>query len=140
VILLDTCVVSETVRPRPDPGVLRWLEARRGSGLFVSVLTLGELRKGVDLLPDGARRDALAAWIVRFGTDFADRTLPVDARIASRWGAVTAAAARGGRVVSVIDGLVAATALEHGLTVATRNVTDFAPTGAAVVDPWSPGP
>jgi predicted nucleic acid-binding protein len=138
-ILLDTCVVSETVRPRPDPRVLAWLAARRDTPLFTSVLTLGELRNGVGRLAPGARRGALEAWIEQFTTDFADRMLPVTSRVAARWGELTSAAARRGRSVAAVDGLIAATALEHGFVVATRNTVDFDSTGVRTVDPWLVG-
>jgi predicted nucleic acid-binding protein len=137
-ILLDTCVVSETVRPRPEPRVLAWLAAQRGTALFTSVLTLGELRNGLGRLPAGARRDVLAAWIGRFTAEYGDRMLPVTARVATRWGDLVSEASRRGKSLAAVDGLIAATALENGFAVATRNTTDFEPTGVRLVDPWTP--
>jgi predicted nucleic acid-binding protein len=135
VILLDTCVVSEPVRARPDPNVLRWLSAHRGQ-LYLSALTLGELWKGLARLDAGPRRERLSVWIEQLGAQHADRTLPIDARVAARWGELCATAERKGTPLGVIDGLLAATASTHGLSVATRNVADFAPAGVPVVNPW----
>jgi predicted nucleic acid-binding protein len=135
--LLDTCVISEVVRKKPEPDVLAWLAAQDEDHLFVSVLTLGELHKGIARLDDPARQTALEAWV---GGDlrrrFIGRIIPVDAEIAARWGRITGAAERSGRVIPVIDGLLAATALENGLTLATRDVTHMEPTGVALFDPW----
>lgn len=137
-ILLDTCVVSELARPSPDPRVLRWFDALDDSSLHLSVLTLGEIRKGAELLDDGPRRDRVEAWLAELRASFADRILPVDDGVALCWGSISAATRRRGCVRPPIDGLIAATARFHGLVVATRNVTDFEGTGVGLVDPWLP--
>jgi predicted nucleic acid-binding protein len=131
--LLDTNVVSETRRTRADSGVMAFLSAADAAGLFLSVLTLGELRKGV-----GAKRrtdpnaaDRLGAWVDGIETVFADRVLPVDAAAARIWGELSA-----GRSLPVIDTLIAATAIGRGLTLVTRNTSDVASTGVPLVDPW----
>lgn len=135
-MLLDTCVVSEIARPRPDRGVLSWLETTPEDHLHLSVLTLGEIAKGCSLLPIGARRKRLETWLHDLQADFADRLLGIDVDCARTWGRISAEATRRGRTVGVVDGLIAATALRHGLTVVTRNVNDFALTGAPLLNPF----
>jgi predicted nucleic acid-binding protein len=133
--LVDTNVLSELRRRDPDANVVRWLEGRPATTLYLSVLTLGELRKGIEALPEGARKRRLLDWLeVALPGFFAGRVLPIDARVADRWGQLVAQA---GRPVPAIDSLLAATALTHGLTLVTRNLRDFQYPGLAVVDPWS---
>jgi toxin FitB len=135
--LLDTNCISEVVRPQPDPHVLEWLEAADESLLYLSVLTLGEIRKGVGALSQSKRRTRLEAWLeLELQARFAGRILPVDAAIADRWGFLAAAAKRKGSSLSAIDGLLAATALHHNLTLVSRNVTDFANIPVPVLSPW----
>ncbi len=135
-ILLDTCVISELGRTRPDQRVLAWFDPLRDEQLRLSVLSVGELQKGIDLLDAGARRVRLQGWLDGLVDLFSDRILPVDQDVARRWGAVSAACQRAGRPRPPVDTLIAATALCHGATLATRNLRDFAGTGVRVVDPW----
>jgi predicted nucleic acid-binding protein len=134
--LLDTNVILELVRRKPDPRVTAWVESADENLMYLSVLTLGEIRKGVASLKDAARRVDLEAWldgdlVVRFE----GRILPVDRAIANRWGRITAQV--GPRVaLPVIDGLLAATAIHHNLTLVTRNTKDVAATGVPVFNPW----
>lgn len=132
--LLDTNVLSELRKKLPHPLVASWVQARPASQLFISVLTLGEIRKGVDMLQPGQRKDALSDWLA---TDlpayFAGRILPIDVRVADRWGALQAGA---GRSVPAVDSLLAATAIECGMTFVTRNVKDFAGLSLQLIDPW----
>lgn len=139
-MLLDTCVISELARPAPDPRVLAWLDSVSDDSLRVSVLTLGEIRKGADLLADGPRKVRVDAWLDELRTTFADRILPVDEAVALQWGAISAASRRAGRARPSIDSLLAATAIFHHLKLATRNVADFEGTGAVVVNPWDATP
>jgi predicted nucleic acid-binding protein len=135
--LLDTNVVSELVRLKPDGNVLRWVEETNESVLFLSVLTLGEIRNGVERLRSGRRRGRLELWLqVDLRFRFEDRILPIDAAIADRWGMVSAIAAAKGKPVPVIDGLLAATALHHNLTLVTRNSKDVSATGVPTLNPW----
>jgi predicted nucleic acid-binding protein len=135
--LLDTNCISELVRNRPEPSVLKWIDAADESLLYLSVLTLGEIRRGVAGLPQSRRRSQLEAWLeVDLQARFAGRILPIDAAVADRWGLLAAEAKRRGRTISSIDGLLAATAMEHNLTIVSRNVTDFTNTQAAVLNPW----
>lgn len=135
--LLDTNVLSELVRPAPDARVVAWIEAHSPLELGISVLTLGELTKGIGMMAVGHRRDALERWVVvELAGQFRGRVLPVSEGIAAAWGALAAEARRSGRVLPVIDGLLLATAQVHDLTLVTRNTEDCAGRGVAVFDPW----
>jgi len=137
--LLDTNVLSEfNRRGDPSPLVKRWLEAADSSSLYVSVLTLAEIRFGVDLLPPSKRRTQLEEWLEReLPAWFEGRLLPIDRATADRWGVLRAQAQLKGRPLSIVDGLLAATALCHGLAIVSRNEADFATVGLAVVNPWT---
>jgi predicted nucleic acid-binding protein len=135
--LLDTNIPSETLRPSPDGKVARWLETHAKDSQFLSVVTLGELRRGITLLAPGVRRTQLEKFIeVTVPLWFADRVLPVTQAIAERWGVLDGQRQSAGRPLSVPDGMIAATALEHGLTVVTRNTKDFEALGVARINPW----
>jgi predicted nucleic acid-binding protein len=135
--LLDTNCISEVVRPKPEPRVMEWMEAADEEMLYLSVLTVGEIRKGVAGLTHGKRRTHLETWLeVELPTRFAGRIMPIDAAIAGRWGLIAGEAKRRGKALPVIDGLLAATALHHSLTVVSRNVSDFAITQVRVLNPW----
>ena len=137
--LLDTSAVSEVVKPKPDPAVIEWLTQADEEALFLSVLTIGELEKGVAKLADGKRRTRLRAWVRRdLVTRFAGRLLPVDLQIADRWGALVGTSESKGLPLPVIDSLIAATCLVHGLTAVTRNRADFERCGVECFSPWSP--
>ena len=137
-ILLDTSVLSEfNRRGDPNPLVKQWLETADTGSLYASVLTFAEIRLGVELLPPGKRRTQLEEWLDReLPAWFAGRVLTVDTAIADRWGVLRAQAQMKGRPLSVVDGLLAATALQHGLTIVSRNVSDFAIVGLSVINPW----
>jgi predicted nucleic acid-binding protein len=136
--LLDTNCISELVRPKPDPHVLDWMEAADESLLFLSVLTLGELRKGTPGLPQGKRRTQLETWLeVDLQARFAQRILPIDFSVADRWGVIIAEAKRAGKSIPVIDGLLAATAIQHNLTIVSRNAKDFAGVPVQTLNPWA---
>lgn len=135
--LLDTNVVSELIKPKPDDNVIRWVEETDESILFLSVLTLGEIRQGVERLRSGRRRGRLESWLqVDLPSRFQGRILPVHEAIADRWGRVSAIAAAKGKPAPVIDGLLAATALHHNLTLVTRNSSDIVGTGVPTLNPW----
>jgi predicted nucleic acid-binding protein len=137
--LLDTNCISELVRPQPEPRVLNWLDSVSENLLYLSVLTLGEIRKGVAALPGGKRRARLETWLENdLETRFEGRILPIDAAIAQRWGVLAAQASRKGTPLPVIDGLLAATALHHSLTIVSRNTVDFLNCQAALFNPWQP--
>jgi predicted nucleic acid-binding protein len=135
--LLDTNVVSELIRPKPDGNLIRWLAGADERIMFLSVLTLGEIRSGIARLPAGSRRGRFESWLqVDLRSRFEDRILPVDAAVADRWGAISAAAFARGKPVPVVDGLLAATALHHNLSLVTRNIVDVAGTGVPAINPW----
>ena len=134
--LLDTCVLSELTRPKPHPNVIRWFEAQDAAALFVSVLTIGGIEKGVAALPTGRKKVALAGWLATLRSTYSDRVLPIDAAIAAIWGRTAARIEDEGGRLAVVDGLIAATAVHHGYTVVTRNVSDFVKTGVALLNAW----
>ena len=136
--LLDTPVVSELVKSSPHAPVVEWMAAHDEAMLYLSVLTVGEIEKGIARLPASARRTRLQSWVRRdLVARFGERLLPIDARTATRWGALSGEAESRGRPVPVIDSLIAATALAHGFAVVTRNAADFERCGVACVNPWS---
>ncbi len=133
--LLDTNVLSELRRKVPNPSVVKWFSSRPASTLYLSVLTLGELRKGIENLADESRRLSLLDWIeVGLASFFIGRILPVDLPVAERWGRLLAQA---GRPLPAIDSLLAATALQHDLQLVTRNQRDFELAGLQVINPWN---
>lgn len=133
--LIDTNVLSELRKRQPDPRVVAWVDARPPSTLYLSVLTLGEIRRGVEAMSDSHRRLALLDWLeTQLPAWFAGRVLGVDAETADRWGRLLA---RAGRPLPAIDSLLAATAQRHGLQLVTRNVGDFQGVEVALINPWS---
>ncbi len=137
----DTNVPSELTRPNPDARVVAFLESIERESVYLSVLTLGEIRKGLASLPDGKRRRRLEDWIQStLRPWFANRILPITEDIVDRWGILAAEAKSRGSVLTVGDGLIAATALEHDLTLLTRNVRDFSGTGVTILNPWESPP
>jgi predicted nucleic acid-binding protein len=134
--LLDTNALSEPGRPAPDAGFLRWFEAQDTADFRISTISVGELRRGVSLLPSGAERrkaNELYALIVH---RFTSQLLPVDAGVAEVWGELSARLKAAGRIIGAPDELIAATALAHGLTLVTRNFRHFEPTSCKLLSPW----
>jgi len=135
--LVDTNVVAELARREPDSRVVSWFQDVPDAALHLSVLTLGELRKGVESLPEDKRRERLRVWLENDLAEwFGDRLLPVTAGVADLWGRLLAQA---GRPMPAIDSLIAATALQHGLRMVTRNEKDFIFPGLEVINPWGAG-
>jgi toxin FitB len=136
--LLDTNVPSETVRPAPDSRVIAWIEAQPLESLFISVVSFGEWHKGITLLPSTKRKAELQAWLDTSVLNlFSGRILPMSQVIAQRWGFLEVQRQLAGRTLHVPDAQIAATALEHGLTLVTRNVKDFEGMGLTILNPWS---
>ena len=136
--LLDTNLVSEWTKPRPNPGVVSWLANADEDRVFISVVTIAELRHGVERLAIGRRRKRLNEWIEgELLFRFDERILPIDAATADAWGRIVAHREGLGRPIETMDAFIAATAQVHKLTLATRNQTDFEASVAAVVNPWS---
>jgi predicted nucleic acid-binding protein len=135
--LLDTCVISEAISPKPSKAVLSWLDDIPELQLFLSVLSIGELRSGISRIGTSKRRTALENW---FDNDllnrFDGRILDLDIQTGLAWGDLTGKLATKGKPMPAIDSLIAATALRHGLTLVTRNVDDFTHSGVETVNPW----
>ena len=136
--VLDTCVLSEFVKPEPDSHVVAWLGAQDEAQLFLSTIVLGELGRGIARLPDGRKRRRLDAWLHSdLRSRFHGRILGVNEAVALEWGERSGALLREGKTLAMADGLIGATAVVYSLVVVTRNVDDLAPTGAAVFNPWT---
>lgn len=132
--LIDTNVMSELRKRQADANLVAWMQARPRESLYLSVLSLGEIRKGIEGVADAAFRQTLTDWLeVDLPKYFLGRLLGVDAQIADRWGRLQASA---GRTLPVVDAMLAATALQHDLTLVTRNVKDFEGLGVPLVNPW----
>ncbi len=136
--LLDTNVLSEVRRLKPHAGVLQWLDQIDEDRVYISVITLAEIRRGVILMEAGRRRNALASWLSHdLPQRFEHRILPIDDMIAVCWGDMMAASKRRGFALTVLDGFLAATANVHALTLVTRNIKDFDGLGVRLFDPWA---
>jgi predicted nucleic acid-binding protein len=135
-VLLDTCTLAELRKSRPDAAVVAAVSAIPDEKLFLSVVSLGEIVKGIGLLAPGKRRTELTAWLAALQGQFSERILPIDVETGKVWGELTARAQKKGLVVHAADGLIAATALRHSLHVMTRNEGDFKAAGARIVNPW----
>ena len=135
--LLDTCVISEFTKREPEPKVLHWLAEADETKLFLSVITLGEIRRGIERLPASPRKDQLSEWLnEELLLRFRDRVVMIDAAVMLLWGSLVAQLEESGRKMLAIDSLIAASALYHHLFLVTRNVADFAPAGVSLINPW----
>jgi predicted nucleic acid-binding protein len=138
IFLLDTNAVSEWVRPQPNPGLIAWTESVDEDRVFISAVTLAELRYGIERLPIGAKRKRLDAWLIdELPLRFEDRILPVGAAIADACGKIIARCESIGRPIEAVDAFIAATAEIHDLTLVTHNVADFKPALKSILDPWT---
>lgn len=139
--LLDTNVISEWVKPEPDRNVVAWLAEADEDRVFVSVMSFAEIRRGIELMVAGRRRERLAQWLGQeLPLRFEDRILAVDPEVAGIWGVVMARSESKGHAMGSMDAFVAATAEAHDLTLVTRNIRDFEHLGISLVDPWQPRP
>lgn len=137
-IILDTNVVSELMRPEPDPRVRQWVSGRRADELGTTAITVAEIRHGIERLPDGRRKETLLSAATDLFAGFGDLVQPFDARAAAWFGPVMVRRARVGLPIHGFDALIAAICRAHGAALATRSVKDFAETGIEIVDPWAP--
>lgn len=136
-ILLDTCVVSATLRPAPSQKVLNWLDSLSEPRVYLPAFVIGELQKGTELLPNGKKRTALKIWLEQLCERFYGRILPFDEESARQWGKLSAKLDASGKTIPVIDCMIAAITLRHSGLLATRNLSHFENTGVDLIDPWS---
>lgn len=136
--LIDTCVISEPLKEKPDPGLSQWLANVDEDSLMLSTLTIGEIEKGIRRLAKGKKRDHLREWVTSsLIPRFHRRIAPIDLGITIYWGELTAKFSKKGRNITEIDSLILATAGFHGWTIVTRNVDDFKGCGVDLLNPWS---
>lgn len=135
--LLDTCIISELVKPKPEKLVSTWLASQDEDALFLSVLTLGEIQKGISRLESSSRKTTLQQWLDNdLCLRFNDRILPINNKVALTWGIIQGRAERSGMPIATIDGLLGATAIAFNLIIVTRNEADFMTTGSGIFNPW----
>jgi tRNA(fMet)-specific endonuclease VapC len=135
--LLDTCVISELVAKQPNPRVLEWIDTVDADGIYISVITVGEITKGIEKLPNSKRKQELSDWLENeLLIRFQDNLIALDVNILIQWGKLNARLEINGQRAPAIDSLIAATALEHNLILVTRNQADFAETGVEILNPW----
>lgn len=134
--LLDTCILSEYRQAKPNPSVLFYIDGLNSLQVYISVVTVGEITKGVQGLEAGKRKQEFEQWLNVLESEYSGRILPITTDIARLWGELLAKAKRQGLGLPAIDGLIAATAMHHGLHLVTRNVSDFQATGALLINPW----
>lgn len=135
-VLLDTCVLSEIRKIKGNRAVKNAVQTFNSRDLFLSVITIGEIVKGIELLGGSKRKKELKAWVQGLERDFSDSILSIDIETVRIWGDLTASAQKSGKTVSACDGLIAATAKRHGLHLMARNVKDFESTGTMIINPW----
>ena len=134
--LLDTCVISELVRPVPYIKVVDWLNEASSEALFLSVITIGEIRKGLTKLPDSKKKERLTGWLNTLLDEYSERIISIDLMVAENWGFLQGKANREGTPMATIDSLLAATAYTYSLTLTTRNESDFVQSGVPMLNPW----
>jgi predicted nucleic acid-binding protein len=137
VILLDTNVISEPLRPAPDAKAVAWLRKQNVQSLYLSTITIAELHAGLEIMPKGKRKEALREGILRIEESFEGRILSLDHAAAVAFGPVIARTKPAGNPIAFGDAAIAAIAIAHGFSIATRDVKDFRATGVKIIDPWS---
>ena len=135
--LLDTCLISELSKSKPDKKVVDWVLSENETGFYVSVLTFGELHKGIEKLPESKKKEELRIWIEGELKDrFQNRIIGIDMRVSILWGKIQCVAEKKGKPMPAIDSLIAATGIAHDLIVVTRNVSDMEQSGVRLLNPW----
>ncbi|HPJ40318.1 MAG TPA: type II toxin-antitoxin system VapC family toxin [Spirochaetota bacterium] len=134
--LLDTCVISEMVKPSPDKKLIRWVENEPSTSLFLSVITIGEIRKGLSKLPASRKKEKLTIWLNMLLEEYSDRILAIDLTVAENWGEMQGRAEKEGVVMPSIDGLIAAITYTNNMILVTRNETDFISANIPIINPW----
>ena len=136
--LLDTCVISELVAKQPSPAVVHWVDSIDENMLFLSAITIGEIKRGIEKLPDSSRKSALEDWLESdLLIRFRDKILSIDAAVMLVWGQLAADLEKQGKPMPAIDSLIAATCLQGKLDLVTRNESDFVHSGVSVINPWT---
>jgi predicted nucleic acid-binding protein len=135
--LLDTCVISELVKPNPDKNVVNWIQDTPTERLFLSIITIGEIRKGLTKLPDSKRKDLLTNWLNSLLEDYQNRIISIDLTVAENWGIIQGKSEKKGLAMPSIDSLIADIAYTHNLVLVTRNVDDFETSDLPIKNPWS---
>jgi predicted nucleic acid-binding protein len=136
--LIDTCCILELVKKKPNPNVLKWFADQDEISMYLSVITFGELRKGIEKLPDSKKKKELNQWVKEdLNHRFKNRVLNINMEEVNRWGKILATAEKNGKPLPAIDSLIAATAQVHDLTVVTRNTQDMEGSGVEVINPWT---
>ena len=134
--LLDTCVISELIRKKPNQGVVNWLSDKEEYSLFLSVLTIGEIKKGISKLPNSKKKEELGRWLIQLQKRFDDRIIPIDSDVSLKWGQVQGDLEKNGKSMPSIDALIACTGLVHNLIIVTRNAKDIERSKIETIDPW----
>ena len=134
--LLDTGVISELVKPTPNRKVVDWINELPSEALFLCAITIGEVRKGLTKLPDSKKKERLTLWLNTLLIEYNERIFFIDLMVCENWGVLQGNAEKAGTPMSTIDGLIAATAYTHNLTLATRNENDFTPCNIPIINPW----
>ena len=135
--LLDTCVISEIIKPRADKSVISWIQSQNEDSLYLSVLTFGEIEKGIEKAADGTRKRSLQLWVEEdLKKRFEGRIIPIDLDISVKWGAIQGVAELSGKPMPAIDGLIAVSGLVHNCIVVTRNITDMEQSSVELLNPW----
>ena len=136
--ILDTCVISELVKPLPNENVLEWIEKQSEDNLYLSVITIGEIQKGISKLPESNKKTSLQTWLDNdLKIRFESRILPIDEKIAKEWGKIQGISEKAGNKLPVIDSMIAATGLFHKMTIVTRNIDDMQISGLEIFNPWN---
>jgi predicted nucleic acid-binding protein len=134
--LLDTCVISELVKPSPDEGVIDWLSSTPPERLFLSVITIGEVRKGITKLPNSKKKNQLTNWLNTLLEDYQTRIYSIDLTVAENWGVIQGKAENGGNPIASVDALIASVAYTYNSILVTRNEKDFVSSNVTILNPW----
>ncbi|MBW1704062.1 MAG: type II toxin-antitoxin system VapC family toxin [Deltaproteobacteria bacterium] len=137
--ILDTCVISELVKPVPNPKVVEWLNKTPSEALFLCVITIGEIHKGLTKLPDSKKKEALTHWVNILLDEYKDKMIPIDLNVAENWGIIQGKAEKAGTPMSSIDSLIAAASYTYNFTLVTRNEKDFTTGNIPTFNPWKKG-
>lgn len=134
--LIDTCVISELIKPTPNKNIEKWFFSKKEESLYISVLTFGELKKGISKLTDSKKKTSLTEWLAEIENRFIERTLDINKEVAETWGLIQGRLEKKGTPMPTIDALIACTAIINSMTVVTRNIKDMTKSGVELINPW----